>query len=168
MSMNASRPRSRLRRGEVIAAAGAVVLLISLILLSWYGLSGAVQRSAAALGITTTISGWDALTDLRWLILVTAIVALALTFAQATSQAPAFPASLSAIATVLGALTSLALIYRVLINLPGPSDLVGARAGAYLGLVSAIALTVGAFLSLREEDPADPVRNAEIETVHVG
>ncbi len=159
---------SRLRRGEVIAAAGAVVLLISLILLPWYGLSGAVQRNAAALGITTTISGWDALTDLRWLILVTAIVALALAFAQATSHAPAFPVSLSVIATLLGALTSLALIYRVLINVPGPSDLVSARAGAYVGLLSALALTVGAFLSLREEDPPDPVANARIETVHVG
>ncbi|MGB9186187.1 MAG: hypothetical protein WCB67_19220 [Solirubrobacteraceae bacterium] len=159
---------SRLRRGEVIAAAGAVVLLVSLILFSWYGLSGAVQRSAAALGITTTISGWDALTDLRWLILVTAIVALALAFAQATSQAPAFPASLSAITTVLGALTSLALIYRVLINVPGPSALVGPRAGAYLGLLSALTLTVGAGLSLRQEDSADPARNAAIETVHIG
>ncbi len=158
----------RLRRGEVIAAAGAVVLLISLFSLSWYGLSGAVQRSAAALGITTTISGWDALTDLRWLILVTAIVALALAFAQATSRAPAFPASLSVIATVLGALTSLTLIYRVLINVPGPSDLVGARAGAYLGLVSALVLTAGAFCSLRAEDRPDPVRNAAIETIDLG
>jgi hypothetical protein len=159
---------SRLRRGEVIATAGAVVLLISLFLLSWYGLSGAVEHRAAALGIPTTISGWDELTHLRWLILVTAVVALALAFAQATSRAPAFPASLSAIATVLGALTSLTLVYRVLINVPGSSDLVGARGGAYLGLVSALALTAGAFLSLREEDPADPVRNAAIETVHIG
>ncbi|MGI9183713.1 MAG: hypothetical protein ACR2GZ_01915 [Solirubrobacteraceae bacterium] len=158
---------SRLRRGEVIAAAAAIVLLVALFLVSWYGLSGAVQRSAAALGISTTISGWDALTTLRWLILVTAVVGLALGFAQATSRAPAFPASLSVIATVLGALTSLTLIYRVLINVPGPSDLVGARPGAYLGLASAVALTAGAFLSLREEDPADPIRNAAIETVHV-
>ncbi|MGH2866533.1 MAG: hypothetical protein ACRDNK_03055 [Solirubrobacteraceae bacterium] len=158
---------SRLRRGEVIAAAGAVVLLVSLFLLSWYGLSGAVQRSAAALGIATTISGWDALTDLRWLFLVTAIVGLALAFAQATSRAPAFPASLSVITTVLGGLASLTLVYRVLINVPGPSDLVGARAGAYLGLIGALALTAGAFLSLREEDPPDPVREAAIETVHV-
>ncbi|MGB9183423.1 MAG: hypothetical protein WCB67_05100, partial [Solirubrobacteraceae bacterium] len=64
--------------------------------------------------------------------------------------------------------TSLTLIYRVLIIVPGPSDLVNARAGAYLGLLSALALTVGAFLSLREEDPPDPVANATIETVHVG
>lgn len=158
---------SRLRRGEVTAGAAAVVLAVSLFLLPWYGLSGAVQRSAAALGIATTITGWDGLTDLRWLVLVAAITALALTLAQGTYRAPAFPSGLSVIATVLGALTSLALIYRVLINVPGPGDLVGARYGAYLGLVSAVALTVGAFLSLREEERADPVRNAQIEIIHI-
>lgn len=159
---------SRLRRGELIAAAAAVLLLVCLFGLSWYGLSGVVQRSAAALGITTTISGWDGLTNLRWLILVTAVVGLALAFAQATSRAPAFPSSLSVIATVLGALTSLTLIYRILINVPGPSGLIGARFGAYLGLLSALALTAGAFLSLREEDQPDSVRNAAIETIHIG
>jgi hypothetical protein len=159
---------TRLRRGEMLAAAAAVVLAVSLFGLPWYGLSGAVQRSAAALGISTTISGWDGLTDLRWLILIAVITALALAFAQGAYRAPAFPSGLSVIASVLGALTSLALIYRVLINVPGPGDLVGARVGAYLGLVSALALTAGAFLSLREEDPPDPVRNAEIETIHIG
>jgi hypothetical protein len=158
---------SRLRRGEVIAGVAAVVLALSLILLSWYGLTGPAQRSAEALGVATTVSGWDALTDLRWLILVTVVTALALTCAQGAYRAPAFPVGLSVIVTVLGALSSVALVYRVLIDVPGPAALVGARAGAYLGLVSALALTAGAFLSLREEDRPDQARNAAIETVSI-
>ena len=55
----------------------------------------------------TSINGWDALTDLRWLLIVTIIAALALAYFQATRRAPAIPVSLSVIVTVLGLLTSL-------------------------------------------------------------
>ncbi|HEY5188213.1 MAG TPA: hypothetical protein VII87_04205 [Solirubrobacteraceae bacterium] len=159
---------SRLRRGELIAGAAALVLILTLFGLPWYGLTGAAQRSADALGISTSVNGWHGLTDLRWLILLTALTGLALAVAQSACRAPALPVSLSTITTVLGVVTCLALIDRVLLNVPGPSELVGARVGAYAGLISGLALTAGAFVSLREEDPADPVRNAAIETVHLG
>ena len=158
---------SRLRRGELIAGAAALVLILTLFGLPWYGLTGA-QRSADALGISTSVNGWHGLTDLRWLILLTALTGLALAVSQSACRAPALPVSLSTITTVLGVITSLSLIDRVLLNVPGPSELVGARVGAYVGLISGLALTAGAFVSLREEDPADPVRNAAIETVHLG
>jgi len=74
--------------------------------------------------------------------LVTIVAALALAILQGTQRAPALPVSFAAIATVLGALTSLALIYRVLISVPQGLD---QRVGAYLGLLSALALTYGRF-----------------------
>ena len=150
---------SRLRSGEVIAGMAAVILPVDLLAVSWYSVNGASGVSA---------TGWQALSVLRWLIVLTVVAALALAWFQATRRAPALPSSLSVIATVLGALTTLTLVWRVLISLPGPdgsSLSVGADAGAYAGLVSALALAAGALWSLRQEDPPDPVRNEAIEVV---
>jgi cytochrome bd-type quinol oxidase subunit 2 len=150
---------SRLRSGEVIAALAAVILLIDLLAVSWYSVTGDGAVSA---------TGWEALSVLRWLIALTVVTALALAWFQAARRAPALPCSLSVIATVLGALTTLTLIWRVLVSLPGPdgpSLSIQADAGAYVGLVSVLVLTVGALWSLRQEDPPDPVRNQAIEVV---
>lgn len=153
---------SRLRSGEIIAATAAVILLADLLALSWYSFSGAPGASA---------TGWQTLTVLRWLILLTVAAALALAWVQATRRAPALPSSLSAITTVLGTISTLTLIWRVLISLPGPdgrSPGIGADAGAYIGLVTALVLSAGALWSLREEDPPDPARNEAIEVVPLG
>ena len=150
---------SRLRSGEVIAAAAAVILLVDLLAVSWYSSTGVDVVS---------VRGWDALSILRWVILLTIVVAFALAWFQATRRAPALPVSLSTIATALGTFTTLALIWRVLISLPGPDGVgvsTSADAGAYVGLASALVLTAGALWSLRQEDPPDPVRNEAIEVV---
>jgi cytochrome bd-type quinol oxidase subunit 2 len=124
----------RLRRGELLAGVGGVLLLVFLLAGRWYG-HGAQART-----------GWEALPVLRWLLVVTIAAAFALVFAQVTRRAPAVPVTLSLVVTVLGAITVLALIYRVLISPPSHE-----QAGAFLGLLSAIALAYGGYLSLREE-----------------
>jgi hypothetical protein len=159
---------SRLRRGEVVAGAGAALLLICLFALPWYGLSAQPSRTVASLGVSTSVNGWNALTNLRWLILVAIIAGLSLAILQGTQRAPALPVSLSLITTVLGVITTLALIDRVLIDIPGPSGLIDRKLGAFLGLVCACAITYGGFRSLREEDPPDPAVMARIPTVPLG
>jgi hypothetical protein len=99
--------------------------------------------------------------------LVTILIALALTASQGLCRGPALPATLSVLATVLGLVTSLVLIDRVLIDTPFSSPLIETKFGAYLGLLSALVLTYGAGRSLREEDRPDPVRNASIPVVRV-
>jgi hypothetical protein len=153
---------SRLRRGEVIVGASAIALLALMFVAPWYGFSGAAERSARALGVSTTFTGWQQLTTLRWLMLVTIVAALALTVFQGTRAAPALPASFSVIALVLSGITSLALIYRLI---ESPSPLLSPKVGAFLGLLSALVMSYGAFRSLREEDPPDPARSAAIPTV---
>lgn len=153
---------SRLRRGEVIVGASAIVLLALIFLLPWYG------GSASGLGVSRSVDGWHGLPTLRWLMLATVAVAVALTALQGTLRAPALPVSLSVIVTVLGALTSLGLIYRVLIAVPGPSRVLHQKPGSYLGLVTALALTYGGLRSLREEDAPDRARTAAIPTVDLG
>jgi hypothetical protein len=138
---------SRLRRGELLAGAGAVLLLVFMLAGKWAGSN----------------SGWAALTSLRWLLALTIAVALGLLILQTTRRAPAVPVTMSLIVTVLGIITVLALIYRVLINPPAQQ-----HAAAYLGLLSAIALAYGGYLSLREEGIARRDAPRDIPIVRSG
>lgn len=142
---------ARLRRGEVLAGAGAVLLLVFLLAGKWYG------HGAHAL------TGWEALTTLRWLLVVTIVATFALVLAQITRRAPAIPATLSLLVVLLGVISVLALIYRVLISAPAHE-----QAGAFLGLLSALAVAYGGFLSLREEGIAPRDAPSEIPVVHPG
>jgi hypothetical protein len=131
--------------------AGAIVLLASMFLLSWYG--------------PTSLTGWEALTDLRWLLLLTIVASFALCYLQAARRSPALPISFSVIVIVLGVLTALALIYRVLINEPGSDSVVVQKPGAFVGLVSALAIVYGGYRSMREEGVAERDGPQEIKTV---
>jgi hypothetical protein len=159
---------SRLRRGEIIVGAASVVLLASMFVLEWYGLTAQLRPTAASLGSSTSVNGWDALTNVRWLMLLTIACGLALVYVQAARRAPAIPVTLSVLVTVLGLITVLVLIYRVLINEPGNDAVVEQEAGAFVGLASAIAIVIGGYLSMRDEGIADKDAPADIETVSMG
>ena len=138
------------------------MLLGDLFGFGWYGLSRTLAPTAAALGVSTSVSGWNALTTLRWLLLLTGLAALVLVFLQATRPAPALPATMSMVVTVLGLLSAVALLYRVLVHTGGMFE---RRTGAYIGLLSAIAILLGGFRSLRQEGIAERDAPAEIPTV---
>jgi hypothetical protein len=151
----------------MIVGASAIVLLASMFVLKWYGSSASLAPSAARHGAPTSVAGWNGLTNLRWLILITVICGLALVYFQATRRAPAVPVSLSVILFVLGLITTLALIYRVLINPPGPNSLIDQKAGAFVGLIAALVLTWGDYRSMRQEGILDRDGPGEIETVRL-
>jgi hypothetical protein len=158
----------RLRWGELVAGFGAVALLICLFLLPWWGLTGRLERLFAAHNAPTTVNAWHSLSFGRWLMLVTIAVTLVLVVLQATRPAPAGPVTLSMLAMVLGMVTALELIYRVLISGPYSGSVVdNAKSGAYLGLLSSLVLAYGAFRSLREETRPDPAGNAQIPVVRL-
>lgn len=141
----------RLRRGELLAGVGAVLLLVFLLAGKWYGHGGRAR------------TGWEAVTNLRWLLVVTIAAALALVVTQIARRSPAIPVSLSLIVTVLGLISVLALVYRVLISPPANE-----QAGAILSLLSAIGLAYGGFLSLREEGISRRDAPSEIPVVRPG
>jgi hypothetical protein len=144
---------ARLRRGEWLAGASAIALVVFLFALKWYRL-GVPARS---------VNGWHGVTHLRWLMLLTILAALALVYLQATRAAPAVPVSMSVIVTLLGALAFLWLGYRVVIS-PPPHQ----QAGAFLGLVATIAIACGGYLSMREEGTSVRDARTEIPTVSLG
>jgi hypothetical protein len=158
--------RTRLRRPEIVAGVAAVVLLLSMFLLPWYGYKGDLAPLAARLGVATSQDGWHSLSTTRWLMLLTVLAALALVYLQGTRRAPALPAAFSVFVWLLGGLTSLVLIYRVLINMPGPNNVVTSDVGAYIGLLASIVIAGAGYRSLRAEGIAPQDAPKEIPTVH--
>jgi succinate-acetate transporter protein len=71
------------------------------------------------------------------------------------------------ILTVLALLTSLALAYRVLINVPGSNSIVDRKAGGFVGLLATIAIFYGGYASMREEGLPERDARTEIETVRL-
>ncbi|HWF36769.1 MAG TPA: hypothetical protein VG295_15415 [Solirubrobacteraceae bacterium] len=129
----------RIRRGEIVAGGGGVLLLAGLFVLPWYAVRGPA-------GELRLLDGWQALTTTRWVLLVTIAAALALVFLTASRRSPALPVVASMLSCLLGGLSTVLLLFRV-IDHPGLS----ARAGIYIGFVAALAIGYGAYLALRTE-----------------
>lgn len=140
----------RLRSGEWLAGAGALVMFIALFALQWYGPASGAPHSR---------NGWEG-TNLHWLALLAILAGLALVLAQAACRAPALPSSLSVVSTVIAFVTVIWLLFRVVID-PGPAQ----RLGAWLELIGALALLVGSFVSLRQEGIPEREAPTEIPVV---
>jgi hypothetical protein len=146
---------SRLRRGEIIAPLSALVLVALVFLVPWF------QFTTPGSGHTSA-NAWTSLPTLRWFLLVTAAAGLLLGWFQATREAPALPVTWDVIVVTLSAITTVILLIRVLTGEGSP------LVGAFAGLAAVAALTVGAFLSLREEGGWTPGPEHPVETLTVG
>jgi hypothetical protein len=126
----------RLRAGELIAAAGAVVLLVSLFA-DWFG-GGE--------------SGWS---SLGWVTLAVAVAAMAaagwLVFATATVRPVTQIVAADVLAAVVGPIALVVLAVRTAIAQPGANAVTSVEPAAYIGLAGALLLAVGAWWSLRDE-----------------
>lgn len=136
-------------QAELIAAGGAALLLVSLLFLKWFGVGGVVGRFAPRVAATGSEGAWHALTMLRWLILLTVVVALLPLMVRLAQRWLGVPRRIHGAVAALGGATALLLIYRVLIDLPDPSRVVDQKVGAILGVVSAFVVAVGGVESLR-------------------
>src|SRR2546423_6139214 len=126
-------PTRGVTRGELISAAGAVLLLVTMFALKWYGVDGIPGRSE----ISTAETAWQGLTFIRWLMLVTVIAPIGSLILHASQHSHGAQTDTEWTITALGALTSGLLVYRVLIDLPAPAAVVDQKLGAYLGILSA-------------------------------
>ncbi len=146
---------SRLRRGEIIATLSAVVLVALVFAVPWvsFGNPGGGHTSASA---------WTGFPTLRWPIVIVGAVGLLLGYLQAARAAPALPVAVDAILVTLAAVTTVALLIRLLTGDGSP------QVGGFAGLVAVAALTAGAFMSLRQEDGWEPGPDNAIEIVEPG
>jgi hypothetical protein len=156
---------SRLRRGELIVGGGGVLLAASMFLMTWYAVRSPFGQELALTGRRTSWDGWQGLSHLRWLLLITILVAFALVWLQASRRPPALPVTFSMLATVLGLITTVALIVRVLIDTPSAGSLLSRRYGAFVGLAAAVVIFYGGYRSMREEGIAERDERKDIETI---
>jgi hypothetical protein len=137
-----------------VCAGAAVLLLVFMFAFAWFGVDGIPGRSE----LSSSVNAWHAMSDLRWLMLLTSVVAIGSLFLHASQRTHGAETDTSLVITVLGTVTALALAYRVLIDLPSSSSVVDQKLGAYLGLLSAVAIAVGGYDALLAARRAEQLR----------
>jgi hypothetical protein len=143
--------RLHVYRGELTSAVGALTLLALMFLTKWYGVAGVPDPSAARPAVSSAENAWNGLTDVRWVMLATIAVVLGSVGLHASQRTHGTRTDTSRLLLGFGALTSVLLFYRVLINLPEPSTVIDQKLGAVLGLVAALGIALGGLESVGEQ-----------------
>jgi hypothetical protein len=136
-------------RGEFASAASAAVLFGLMVTVAWFGVNQPPGKANGAERVTTE-TGWDGLTIVRWLMLLTIAAAIGSLLLHVSQRSHGVSTDTHAAVTVLGALTAIALTIRVLIDLPSAASVVDQKLGAYLGLLAAYGIALGGYHALRE------------------
>jgi hypothetical protein len=142
--------KSRPRLGESISAGCALVLLILLLTTAWYGIAGVPDPTHVRPAVSGTETGWGALTDVRWVIVLTVIVAVGTVVLRISQREHGRQTDASRLVTTLGLICSALLIYRVLIVLPSSDKVLDQKLGALLGLACALGIALGGHESIVE------------------
>jgi hypothetical protein len=138
-----------LNRGERIAGIAGIALII-IEFLAWWGgggFTGTVNGVAVGVESDITFSAWDAASFMDIIWFITGLSGIALALIAASDYEPGLPVAASAIATALGALSTLLIIYRLI---DPPYDL-SRKYGVFLGLIAAAGIAFGGWLAMQEE-----------------
>jgi hypothetical protein len=149
--MNASRPGI----GELVSAGCALALLIVLFATAWYGVAGVPDPTYARPAVSGTETGWDGLSIVRWVIVLTAIVAIGAVALRISQREHGRQTDASGVVTALGLVCTALLVYRVLIALPSSEKVIDQKLGALVGLACALGIALGGHESIvrRRERP---------------
>ena len=138
----------RVRIGELLAGASAAGLLVVLFL-AWFG-GG---------------SAWETMAIARVVLVALVACGLTLVVLTVTSRTVAMACSAAAITVGVGVLALLLVVYRVVVNEPGPNAAVSIDAGAYLGLLLVFGVVAGAWRALADERTRTPASLEQTERV---
>jgi hypothetical protein len=138
----------RLRGGELLAAVSALGLL-AVMFLDWFG-GG---------------SAWDVLTIGNVLLVALAGLTLTVVVLTLTARPVAMAASAASITVGVAALTLVWLLFRLVIDEPGPDAAGTIGIGAYLGLLLVLGCAAGAWRALADERTDAPASLRQTERV---
>jgi hypothetical protein len=141
-------PSPRHRNADIVSATSAALLAAVMFALAWYGGAGIPGRTSR---LVYAVNGWDALSLVRWLVLFTILAAVGSALLHLSQRSHGARTNTGLAITLLGALTAAALIYRVLIDLPSPDQVVDQKLGAFLGVLCALGIAYGGLEALRAE-----------------
>jgi Protein of unknown function (DUF2510) len=150
---------TRIRFGEMIAAASGVVLFISLFL-EWYNVSGKGPFSSQA---SVGRSGWESLGFIDILLFIVAVIAVAIAVLRALNVTlRQLPASPGFIVLVAGAIALLLVLFRIIstgdLGVPRLGDFadISRSFGIFVAFLAAAGVTVGGWLTWNEEGKPSP------------
>jgi hypothetical protein len=145
---------SKLRRGELIAGVGGIVLLVTLFFFDWYAIDVNITTPFGDVGGGAEFGAWDGqgftgtIADL--VILAAAVAAVGLAVRTATSRTVALPVAASALTAGLGIAAVVMVLLRMVFQ-PGPNEIVELRFGIWLGLISSAVIAYGGWEAMKEE-----------------
>jgi hypothetical protein len=138
----------RMDRGELIATVGGIVLGIS-VFLSWYALGNQHAALNSCKGPHTSCTGWNALSILRYLLLLAAVAPAILTWIIIRGHALSWPRGELTAVTALAALTFI--VFRGLIDKPGsPPGEISIDYGWWVALLGGVLILIGSIWRSRE------------------
>jgi len=162
----------RLRIGELIAGVSGAVLAAALFL-PWYEQTRVEPSALSPAGeSSTTFTAWEAFAVIDVLLAIGAILGLGLLVVTATQRTASIPIAADALLTIVGSMLALVAVARVL-NLPGDVDSgssivdAGREPAAWLGLLAAIGVPLGATVAMRDERLSDPARPTDATGVPI-
>ena len=145
----------KLSTGEKVAA-GSAILLFIFMFFTWFG----VEVSGVG-GFSGSVPGaggdaWDALEFIPIILVIAIVAAIGVAVMRLTESAYEPPISMNAVVTVLGALSFLLILFRI-IDPPSFGSFGGVSVdgtveiGIFLGLAAAAGITYGGYLAMKEE-----------------
>jgi CDP-diglyceride synthetase len=138
----------QLDRGELIAVVGGVVLGISLFL-GWYSLGNHNAVLNSCKGPNSSCTGWQALSILRFLLLIAAVAPAILAYIIIRGHALSWPRGELTAVIALAALTFT--VFRGLIDKPGsPPGEISVDIGWWVAVVGGVLILIGAISRSQE------------------
>ncbi len=160
-----------MRRADRIIGASAAAFLIVLFFVKWYRGSASSSLGAA---IDHSLNGWHSFHHSRWVWLLTIVVSLAAVASSAGVLRVGRRLPVSALVTVLGALSTVLVLYRIVHHPSGSSSgtfaggsyssSYGIEIGIWLALIAAAGITYGGALAMRDERASHGGRGHARET----
>jgi hypothetical protein len=141
----------RMSQGQIIAAVGAVALVVATFL-PWAGASGSVPNLPAGVNVpsaaSTSIDLWKIpASSLDVFLIFTAIVAALPALLALTDAADEF-SFVSAAAFVLGVGAVISILAFMTVDFPAEGE---TKYGCWIGLAAALVITFGGFRAMQEE-----------------
>jgi hypothetical protein len=162
---------SKIRRGEMVAAVGGLVLLIALFFFNWYSAGAEVSTPLGSVNIEGDFGAWDGQgflgTVANLVILAAAVAAVGLAVVTATSRTVALPVAASALTAGLGIGAVVMVLLRMLFQ-PGPNNLIDLKFGILLALIGALVVAYGGWQSMKEEGTSFEAAGDQLRSRYTG
>jgi hypothetical protein len=130
---------TKVKQGERIAGIAGIIFIVDMWLKWWSG--------GSILGVSIDFNAWELSDFLDILWFISALSGVGLFLMAANNVALNLPVAMSAVATGLGGLSTLFILYRLI----DPPYSAGRSYGVFVGLIAMAAMTYGAYTAMQEE-----------------